>query len=106
MTRQFNPLKAGLSPETVEKLYNILLTQKLVLDAKMDRLKKELAVGACALEDGQATLEQAKNGMLNLIAYIEAKNSAEDELNVDKGSLELVKGHMEWVRNFYANKKD
>lgn len=104
MTRQFNPLQAGLDPKAVEELYNIVLTQKLVLEAKLDRIKKELAVGACAIEDGNANLEQAGKGMLNLIAYIEAKVSLESELNLSKGSIELVEEHLEAVKAFHSNR--
>lgn len=106
MTRQFDPLKAGISPEALEKLYNIVLGQKLVLEAKLERIKKELAVGACALEDEQVGLDQAKQGMLNLIAYIEAKISIEDELDVDQGSIELVKKHLDELKSYYESKKE
>ena len=106
MTRQFNPLDAGLNPKAVQELYNIVLTQKLVLEAKLDRIKKELAVGACALEDGTANLDQAKQGMLNLICYIEAKVQIEDELDVEQGSIDLVNKHLEWVKKHYESKKE
>jgi len=105
MTRQFNPVDAGLNPKAVQELYNIVLTQKLVLEAKLDRIKKELAVGACALEDGTANLDQVKQGMLNLICYIEAKVKVEDELDVSHGSIELVNKHLEWVKEHYAKNK-
>lgn len=103
--REFNPLKAGMTPEALEETYNIVLVQKLVLEAKLERLKGEMAVAACAIEDGKLTPEQARDGLLNLIAYIEAKCTPEDELNPDKGSLELVNKHLEKVKAHYLKKK-
>jgi len=105
MTRQFNPVDAGLNPKAVQELYNIVLTQKLVLEAKLERIKNELAVGACAVNDGVATKEQAAQGMLNLICYIEAKVKVEDELDVEQGSIDLVNKHHEWVKEHYAKNK-
>lgn len=105
MTRQFNPLDAGLNPKAVQDLYNIVLTQKLVLEAKLDRIKKELAVGACAFKDGQVEPEKMEQGLLNLICYIEAKVQIEDELDVEQGSIELVNKHLEWVKEHYAKNK-
>ena len=104
MTRQFDPLKAGLKPEALEQLYNVVLAQKLVLEAKLERVVKELAVGACAIEDGLADLEQSRHGMLNLIAYIQVKVKIEDELDVEKGSLELIEKHKQWVKEYHENK--
>lgn len=104
MTRQFDPLDAGLDPKIVQQLYNIVLAQKLVLEAKLDRIKKELSVGACAIEDGSATPEQMSKGLTNLVFYIEAKVKIEDELNVENGSIDLVNKHLKWVKDHYERK--
>jgi len=101
----FNPLKDGLSPEALEQCYNILLSQKLIKDAKLERIKKELAVAACTIDDGTLTdLEQAKNGMLNLIAYIEANATMDQEFKTMAGSLEIVNDHLKRLKE-YATKK-
>ena len=73
-----------------------------MLEAKLERIEKELAMGACAIEDGVADINMAKNGLLNLIAYIQVKTKIEDELDADKGSIELVQAHLKWIKDFYS----
>lgn len=99
--REFNV--KGLDRPVLEETYAIVLTQKLVLEAKLDRIKKEMAVAACAIDDGVAEINDARNGLLNLIAYIEAKTSLPDELRPDLGSLELVNKHLDQIREFAKN---
>ena len=63
-----------------------------------------MAVGACAIKDGNADLKQIENGLLNLIAYIECKNKLPDELNIELGSLELVEKHMQAIKEYELNR--
>jgi len=101
--REFNT--SGLSKEALAQVYEIVLTQKLCLEAKLERMKKELAVASCAIEDGKIKdLEQTKNGMMNLIAYAEAKIDLSDELDMDNGSLELIDKHIEAIKKYELNK--
>lgn len=98
--RLLNPLKNGVSPRALEELYNLVVIKNGVQEAKLDRIKKELSVAACAIEDGVITdLETAKTGMLNLIAYIEAKTNLDDELDAENGSIDLINKHLEAVKN-------
>lgn len=98
MTREFNPIQAGITPENVQDLYHIVLTQKLTLEAKIDRVKKEMAIASCEIEKGNVDPEQVRVGLLNLIYYLDVKCKPELELDVEKGSIELVNHHLEWAK--------
>lgn len=81
----------GLSREAFQEVYEIVLTQKLVQEEKLDRLKKELAVAICAIEDGKVTdINQIKTGLTNLFIYIETHLKLPDILKVDEHE-ELIK---------------
>ncbi len=90
----------GISREALEEIYAINLVQNLMLEAKLKRIESELAVGSCAIQDGNATIKQATNGMLNLIVYIQSKMYPELELDPSKGSIDLVKAHLKKIEDF------
>lgn len=81
----------GLTREAFQEVYEIVLTQKLVGEEKLDRLKKELAVAICAIEDGQVKdIQQLKTGLTNLFIYIETHLRLPDILKEDEHK-ELIK---------------
>ena len=87
--RMFNT--EGLTREALQEVYEIVLTQKLVQEEKLNRLKQELAVAICAIEDGKVTdVQQIKTGLTNLFIYIETHLKLPDILNVEKHE-ELIK---------------
>ena len=89
-----------LSREALEGTYEINLVQFLIIEAKLDKIKKELAVAACALEDGELDISKMNHGLLNLIAYIEVKSNLPDEYNTKNGSLDIVNIHLEKIRKY------
>ena len=93
-------IQEELQQLTAEVTPNPLVT----VQEKLDRIKKELAVAACAIEDGVVDLEKAKSGMLNLIAYIEVKSSLPEEYNPSTGSLEIVQRHLDKIKEFEKNR--
>lgn len=101
--REFNT--EGLTREALDQVYQIVLVQKLALEMKLERLKKELSVGACAIIDGAVELEQAGQGLLNLVAYAEAKIDLSDELDeTNVGAIDLVNKHLEKMKEFEISK--
>ena len=101
--REFNT--EGLTREALDQVYQIVLTQKIALEMKLERLKKELSVGACAIMDGAVELEQAGQGLLNLVAYAEAKIDLSDELDeTNVGAIDLVNKHLEKIKEFEISK--
>ena len=100
--RDFNT--KGLDRVALDQVYGIVLVQKLALEAKMERLTKELSVGACAIKDGTATLEQVENGLLNLVAYSVAKIDLSDELDDDLKAIELVNDHLKKMKEYEVNR--
>ena len=101
--REFNT--EGLTRESLDQVYEIVLTQKLALEMKLERLKKELSVGACAIIDGAVELKQAGQGLLNLVAYAEAKIDLSDELDeTNVGAIDLVNKHLEKIKEFEISK--
>ena len=104
MTRQFNPLEAGLSPQAVEQIYNILLKQKLSLEAKVERMRGEMAVAVCAIDDGKVTdMATIRKGLVNLMLYSECKVDLFEELDSEKTSIDLINSHLEKVKKFHSN---
>lgn len=89
---------SGLDRNVLEQTYEINLVMKLVQEAKLERIKKEMAVAACAIEDGTVDLNQVKDGLMNLIAYLECKASLPDEYDPDMGALDLVNKHLEAIK--------
>ena len=89
-----------LSREALEQTYEIVLIQKLALGRKIERLIKEMSVAACAFKDGVATVEDAENGLMNLIAYCTAKIQLDDEFNDKLGSIDLVNKHLEEIKEY------
>lgn len=81
----------GLTRESLQEVYEIVLTQKLVQEEKIDRLKKELAVAICAIEDGKVNdIQQIKTGLTNLFIYIETNLKLPDILKLEEHD-ELIK---------------
>jgi len=101
--RNFNT--EGLTREAIDQVYEIVLIQKLALECKLDRLKKELSVGACAAIDGNVDVKEMGQGLLNLVAYCEAKIDLSDELDESNvGALELVNKHLVKIKEFELSK--
>lgn len=93
-----------LSREALEQTYEIVLIQKLALGRKIERLIKEMSVAACAFKDGVATIDDAENGLMNLIAYCTAKIQLDDEFNDKLGSIDLVNIHLEEIKEYEINR--
>lgn len=105
MTIKLNPLNDGLSPQSVEELYNIVVTQKLSLIAKLDRIEKELAVAICAIDDGKISdIDQIRRGLKNLIEYKNCKVPIEAEFDFDLKSIDLVKIHVKMIADYHSKK--
>ena len=104
--RLLDPLKAGLSPESVEELYNIVATDRMCLEAKIDRLKSEISVAICAAEDKKVDLDGMVKGLYNLIAYIETKPDPYKEMNADVATQELINNHLEKVKAHFLKRKN
>jgi len=97
--REFNT--KGLTRESLDQVYEIVLLQKIALEQKLERVKKECAVTACMIDDGnKIDVEQVSHGLKNFIAYIEAKIPAVEELNIDKGTIELINEHLEQIKEY------
>jgi hypothetical protein len=96
---------SGLNRDALEQAYEIVLTQKVILESKIDRLKKELATGTCAIRDGVVDQEEAVKGLENLIYYCESKVALEEELDEQKGTIDLVNSHIELVKEFAISKR-
>jgi len=87
--RMFNT--EGLTREALQEVYEIVLSQKLVQEEKLDRLKKELAVAICAIEDGKVTdPKDMLIGLTNLFIYIETHLRLPDILKEEQYK-ELIK---------------
>ena len=67
-------------------------------------IKKELSVGACAIEDGLVDPSDTKQGLFNLIAYCEAKIDLSEELNDKLGALEMVNSHTKKIIEYEKKK--
>lgn len=62
----------GMTKESLQFVYEQALTQKLVLEEKMERIKKELSVAITAIEDGAVKdLSTIRVGMTNLFIFVE-----------------------------------
>jgi hypothetical protein len=100
--RQFET--KGLSRKALEQTYEIVLTQKLCQEIKLERLSKELSVAICAIDDKVVTdLAQIKNGLMNLLLYCETKIALEHEMT-DMRSLDLIEKHEDQVKTIARNK--
>ena len=100
--RNFNT--KGLSRKALDQVYEITLTQKLCLEAKLERLTKELSVGACAIEDNIVTPDETRKGLMNLIAYSVAKIDLSQELDTDLKSLDLINWHSRKIKEYELNR--
>jgi len=86
--RNFNV--KGLSRAALEGTYEAVLVQKLIIEEKIERIKSELAVAFCAIEDGHKP-EDIKLGLANLIYFIEQKIPLSDLMCTEKEFAELGK---------------
>lgn len=96
---------SGLDRSALEQAYEIVLTQKVILEHKLENVKKAAAVAACAIRDGVVDQEEAARGMENVVYYCEAKIKLEDELDEEKGILDLVNNHIEEIKEFAISKR-
>lgn len=85
---------SGLTPEALAQVYELVLTQKLLLENKVERMKKELAVAMCAIDDGKVDLATVKKGLENLFVYCDTKVKLVDELTKDD-LVDKAKAHEE-----------
>lgn len=75
----------GLTREALQEVYELVLTQKLVLEEKIERLKSEMAVAICAIEDGKIkSLDEIKTGLTNLFVYTETYLKLPDVLKEEE----------------------